>query len=324
MENCNILFTSVGRRVALVKGFRAALARMGIKGTLFGADLKTNAPGLFVADERVAVPRCNDTEYIPALLRLCREREVRLLVPLIDPELPVLAETRASFQEIGTTALVSGPETVAICRDKRDTGAFFEKAGVLTPVIYDIDEVLASDSPSFPYLLKPADGSCSQGVTVIRNKRELDFFREYVPNAILQELLVGKEYTMDVFTDLEGGVHCVVPRWRIETRAGEVSKGRTTKDVSVMEACKKVVEALPDARGCITVQCFVDRDGVIKFTEVNPRFGGGAPLAIQAGAAMPRWSIELSLGRRLGSYFDGWQDGLTMLRYDDGVFVEDL
>ena len=32
--------------------------------------------------------------------------------------------------------------------------------------------------------------------------------------------------------------------------------------------------------------------------EINPRFGGGAPLSIEAGADTPKWVVQMGTGDR--------------------------
>jgi carbamoyl-phosphate synthase large subunit len=59
----------------------------------------------------------------------------------------------------------------------------------------------------------------------------------------------------------------------------------------------------------------------LKFIEINPRFGGGFPLAIEAGADFPKWIIQLLRGSKVNIDIDQWDDGIVMLRYDDAVFV---
>jgi len=100
------------------------------------------------------------------------------------------------------------------------------------------------------------------GVTRIRNAEELQFFRRYIPHAMVQELVSGEEFTCDVLAGLDGRVRCVVPRKRLEIRGGDVSKGLTVKDPAIMAAAQRVVECLPGAMGCITVQCFRQADGL--------------------------------------------------------------
>lgn len=317
----NILFTSAGRRVSLIRQFRKSLQDLSLPGKIVTTDLQKNAPAPFVADFRELVPRVTDPTYIEVLKAICRRHHIRLLVPLIDSELHLLAPHKQAFSDIGVTMLVSGPEVNDICFDKRKTAIFFQKAGVRTPAILDVRSVQLDPSAKYPLLIKPVDGSCSVGVHKIRNLRELTFFSEYVSNPILQEYIFGEEYTLDVLVDFQGKVRSVVPRLRIETRAGEVSKGMTVKNPALIDAGKRVVEALPGALGCLTVQCFLTAEGDIVFIEINPRFGGGFPLAAEAGADFSRWIIEMMLGRKPQIELDGWQDGLVMLRYDDAVFV---
>lgn len=318
----HVLFSSAGRRVALVRAFRRSLERLGVEHRLVSADMKRNAPAGFVVDTAELVPRVTAPGYLDAMAEICERHRIDLVVPLIDPELPVLATARGDFASRGTTLLLSDPASVAIGADKRDTHAFFVEAGIDTPAILDFDEVLADDHAAYPFLVKPADGSSSVGVTVVRDRDELAFYRPRVRNAILQELVRGQEYTLDVLADFEGRVRCVVPRARIETLAGEVSKGVTERHPAIVEGGRRVVEAMPGARGCITVQCFLTPEGDVRFIEINPRFGGGFPLSYEAGADFPGWICQWLLGEDPAIDPEAWRDGLVMLRYHDAVFVD--
>jgi carbamoyl-phosphate synthase large subunit len=104
-------------------------------------------------------------------------------------------------------------------------------------------------------------------------------------------------------------------------RSGEVSKAQIVKDRRIMELAADLVGHLGAGPGVITVQLFVTKRNVIKIIEINPRFGGGAPLAIQAGADFPKWILQELEGKRPRITFDGFQDGLTMLRYDSEVWL---
>lgn len=318
----NILLTSVGRRVMLLRHFKESLAALGLRGRVVAMDIKTNAPGLYEADSFELAPPARSPEYIPRLLEVCERRDISMVVPLIDTELSLLAENRRLFTDRGIELMVSGPQTTSLAADKRRTAAFFTHVGVQTPSILDIDATLADPAALYPLFLKPADGSCSKGAHLLRSRDDLAYFARTVPNAILQDYVDGDEYTLDVLVDPSGTVRCVVPRQRVETRAGEVSKGLTVKDPAIIEAGRRVVEGLPDARGCITVQCFRSHRGDLHFIEINPRFGGGYPLSWAAGARYPQWLIQWQLGQSPEVSLDGWRDRLAMLRYDDAVFVE--
>ena len=317
----NLLFTSAGRRVSLIRSFRAALQKLNLDGRIVTADMGRTAPAAFVSDAHEIVPRVTDPAYIPALLDICKACRIRMVIPLIDTELEILSLHKPEFERLGVTLLVSSPETVRICSDKRNTGRFFNDIGVGTPKVYDSDILLKASELPFPLLIKPADGSSSKGVTKIRNRKELEFFLDYIPNAIVQEFVTGQEYTLDAWVDFAGKVRSVVPRLRMETRAGEVSKGMTVKNLRLIEKTKYVVESLPGAVGCITVQCFVTEQGDIKFTEINPRFGGGFPLSCAAGADFPKWILQDLLGQRNEEEWNNWKDGVVMLRYDEEIIV---
>ena len=118
-----------------------------------------------------------------------------------------------------------------------------------------------------------------------------------------------------------GGVACVVVRQRLEVRAGEISKGYTVRDPTLEGWARRLTERLPDAAGPLTLQCFKGPDGRLAFIEINPRFGGGFPLSLAAGADYPRWLLEWALGRPSTATAHGWRGDVAMLRYDDAVFV---
>lgn len=318
-KEINILFTSSGRRVSLIRKFREAYTTQGFSGRIITADLQSTAPTAHFADSHYLVPRLKEDGYVPALLEICRKEAVDLIIPLIDSELLLLASNRHRFEEAGVKLLLSSYELNEICCDKAATFRFFAANGIATPKVYS-DEDLALQRYTFPLMIKPVNGSSSKGVVKIENEKELRFFLDYIPEAMVQEYVSGDEYTVDVMTDWNGKVKTIVPRLRIETRAGEVSKGTTRKDMAIMQAVEGVVNALPGPVGCLTLQCFRQEDGSITFIEINPRFGGGIPLSIEAGALFPYWCLQMAGNRPLGKADYSWTDELTMLRYDDAVF----
>jgi carbamoyl-phosphate synthase large subunit len=320
-NTCNILFTSAGRRVSLIRHFFKALRQLNLDGNIVAADASDQSPAFHITDKSYLVPRVDTAEYVPCLLDICSQEQIGIVVPLIDTELAVLAENRSRFVSIGTQVIVSDPEVIAIGMHKTETRAFFMRNGVDTPEIYNAEDI-EQGRYHLPLMVKPNDGSASKMVFKAETEEQLAFFRGYVPNAIIQEFVCGDEYTLDVFIDLNGMVRCVVPRLRLEVRAGEVSKGLIVKNERIIAAGRKVGECLIGARGCITLQCIVNRQGGIKMIEINPRFGGGAPLSIEAGAEMPKWVIQMVRGQLIGDVEYSYRDGLMMLRYDDEIYVQ--
>lgn len=322
-KKVNILFTSSGRRVELIQHFKTVYAKLGLEGSVVTADLKDNSPAGKISDVHVLVPRVDNPNYINELLKICEQYSIDLIVPLIDTELILLAEHKEVFAERNVKVLISSVQTHEICNDKILSTQFFEEAGFGVPTTYSIEEKLNGQELEQPLLIKPANGSSGIGVNKINTLEELAFFAKHLNNPILQELVIGNEYTIDVYTDFEGKVLTSVPRLRIETRAGEVSKGKTSRNKLLMQQAKAVVEALPGAFGCITVQCFLTENNEVKFIEINPRFGGGAPLSLQAGADYAQYLLEMLAYGESSVNLDGWKNNLLMLRYDAAIFIEE-
>ncbi|MGW6192114.1 ATP-grasp domain-containing protein [Bacillus cereus] len=322
-NNMNILFTSSGRRVALIKKFKEVFEQVKMNGNIITADLKETAPTIYFSDKHFVVPRVNEKGYIDELLKICRSEGIKLIIPLIDTELILLANNAKVFESIGVKVLVSSMELNKIANNKKYTYNFFVSNNIPTPRVYS-DEEIERKEYQFPLLIKPYDGSSSKGVTKIMNEKELEFFKEYIPNAMIQEYVSGEEYTIDIMVDFYGNIKTIVPRLRIETRAGEVSKGMTKKDNEIIKAVESVIKVLPNPVGCITLQCFKKKDGEITFIEINPRFGGGIPLSIEAGANFPLWTIKMCQGEVFAEKDFSWKENLTMLRYDEAVFMESI
>jgi carbamoyl-phosphate synthase large subunit len=89
-----------------------------------------------------------------------------------------------------------------------------------------------------------------------------------------------------------------------------------------MQQTANLVKKLGAGPGVITVQLILTKDKKIKFIEINPRFGGGAPLSIKAGADFPKWILQGLCGKNLKIKFDNFENNLTMLRYDSEVWLK--
>ncbi|MDI6447505.1 ATP-grasp domain-containing protein [Anaerobaca lacustris] len=319
-----VLFTCIGRRVSLLEAFREAARRLRLGVRFCGTDVTALAPALHRCDEAFLVEPTTHPRYTARLLSIVEDHRVRLVVPTTDLDLRVLARQRFRFEKLGCRVLISDPDVVDICRDKRQTSRFLRQHGFDGPRTLTVRSALAADREgqlTWPCLLKPSDGSAAKGQVLVRSRKELLFFAKRAPNAICQEWLEATEYTCDVYVDFERRVRCVVPRRRIEVRSGEVSKAQVVKDPRIMEVAADLVRKLGAGPGVITVQLFVTKEDIVKVIEVNPRFGGGAPLAIEAGADFPRWILQELAGKRPRIAFDGFQDRLIMLRYDSEVWL---
>ncbi|MFH1748078.1 MAG: ATP-grasp domain-containing protein [Planctomycetota bacterium] len=317
-----LLFTCVGRRIELLQSFRAAAKRLGYKLRIVAVDNDVTAPGLICADEPVVVPPAKDPQYLPTLLETVARYQADALIPTTDTDLPVISAHRAEFDAAGCIALIADLDVIRICRNKLKTYRFLHENGIDTPASYTVEEILSRSQLDFPLFSKPLSGSAGQRVNRINDRLDLEYFTKRYDDLIIQEFVDGQEYTLDAYVGLNGQTRCVVPRARWQVRTGEVCKGVVVKDPRIMAAGRRVVDALGNSpRGVVTLQCILTPDQRIRFIEINPRFGGGAPMAIAAGADFPAWLLQELRGEIAPVTFDGFRHGLCMLRFDWSAFL---
>lgn len=316
----NVLITSAGQRVSLVRAFKSEVCRLDKGAKVYTVDLNPIlAPACHISDGYKAVPMVNDPEYLEQLLDICIAWNIKIIVPTIDTELLVLAKHRMKFEELGITPVISSLDFVSVCRDKRLINQFFVDKGI------EIPKAIDPLNPSFPLFIKPYDGSLSKDIYLIKD--ETEFLEHYKtnPKFMFMEYLdpvFNDEFTVDAYYDQNGNLKCAVPRARLVIRAGEINKGVTRKN-ELLAFVKKQLSHIEGARGCLTMQFFLNsKTKRIIGIEINPRFGGGYPLSYSAGANYPRFILEEYLLHQEVKWFDEWEEDLLMLRYDDAILVK--
>jgi carbamoyl-phosphate synthase large subunit len=315
----NILISSAGKRVSLVKAFKQELKSYFPESLIFTCDSNPElSAACAISDGFFKVPRLDDSSYITELVKQCNMNNIGLIIPTIDTELLLLSENQALLSSKGIEVVISSNKIINTCRDKSLIHSFFKSNNVTVAEEYNKVEL------KFPLFIKPRDGSRSIDTFVINTKDDLTdyhfsnekfMFLEYIDHS------QNDEYTCDTYYGLDNQLKSVVPRKRIEVRDGEVNKGKTDKN-ELVDYIKQHLNEINGARGCLTMQFFLNRNTrKIVAIEINPRFGGGYPLAYISGANFPKWIIEEYFLKKEISYFENWEDDLLMLRYDDEIII---
>jgi carbamoyl-phosphate synthase large subunit len=307
-----VLFTSVGQRVDIVRAFRAAGA------VALGVDADPLAPALYHCDRHVVVPRIADPAYVPRLAELAREHDVRLIVPLNDLDFPVLARERDRF----APALVLLPDVEVSARmsDKLEAHRFFVERGIPSPHSWAPEDVPAD--ARYPVLLKAREGFGSRNIHRAETAEELAFFLAYtsVPSFV-QEACIGAEFSIDVFSDMDGRCLNAIPRTMLLSKGGESIKGVSLKDEELVEHGARVAETV-GIKGPANIQCFREPDGTLPVTDVNTRFGGGFPVPLAAGGRYPELALALARGERPEPRLGHFVEGVAMTRYFSEVCLK--
>ncbi|MDX6670289.1 MAG: carbamoyl-phosphate synthase large subunit [Solirubrobacteraceae bacterium] len=299
-----VLLTGVGKRYDIVSAFAQHT-------TVVAADPNPLAPAQYAAHVRTSVPRFDDPAYVPALEELCARHGVGAVVPLTDLDLEVLAHARAAGR---LPAFVSDPEIAAATFDKYETHRLLQRLGLPSP-----PTVLPGEAIDFlPAMVKPRRGSGARSIHAAADAEQVDFFCRYVDEPVMvQKLMQGPEFSIDLLCDLEGRCLNAIPRSMLESRGGESIKGTVLDDPKLVELGRRVAEAL-EVRGACTVQAFRDRDVGLGITDVNTRFGGAFPAPMYAalpGRTYPELIVRMAAGETVEPHVGEYRSGVTFTRY---------
>ena len=317
----NILITSAGRRVSLVRSFQNELRKIDSSGKVFATDSDPIlSAACHVADDYCMVPKLDETNYIDVIIQYCKSNDISLIIPTIDTELLELSKNKGLFESHGIKVVISSPEFVAKCRDKRNIHKFLSEHNVKVAKEYTKYDY------KLPLFIKPIDGSRSVDNYIIKSEEDFTDYHFKNEKLMFLEYLDHEEYdeyTCGLYYSRDHKLKCVVPRKRLEVRDGEVYKALTSNN-ALVPYIKQHLNYIEGAVGCLTAQFFLHKTDNEKIyaIEINPRFGGGYPLTYLSGGNFTMWIIEeYLLNKTIEDKFDVWEDGLLMIRYDDEILV---
>jgi carbamoyl-phosphate synthase large subunit len=308
-----VLVTEAGgpAGVAVIRALRRAGHRV------VACDADRYAVGFRLADEFARVPRADDPAFAESMTKAVTRSGAVALISTVAEELVALHAAAASIAEAGAATWLPDPWSVEHCVDKWLFHLLMTEHGVPVPATAQWSE----HGVPGPWIVKPRFGRGSRDVYDVANAADLAYALSHAPDPLVQTKLTGREFTVDTLSGQNGRLHGAVPRWRLETKAGISTKGVTFRHHELVD---KVAELLGVLRleGPACVQGFRTDDGQLVFTEVNPRFSGGLPLSLVAGADLVGQYLNRILGGVVHPEQLQFRPGVTMLRYFDEVFEE--
>jgi carbamoyl-phosphate synthase large subunit len=312
----HVLLSSVGRRGYLAKYFKQAL---GNAGEVWGADSSPYAPAFRYCDRVVLLPKVGEAGYADKLLALCIKNKIDMVLPLIDPELEVLAANHDKFRSKGIITVVSPAKTIKIAFDKYQTYLHAKKAGIAVPeTVTTIEEALQlipSGKLFWPLMVKPRKGSASMFTNCCFNEGELTLAFSNCPDPVIQEFVPGEEYGYDIFCDSDFNPVSVFCKQKLAMRAGETDKAVSTNEKKLIDLGSKIAHAFP-LFGPADVDVKMGKSGPM-LLEVNPRFGGGYPCSHLCGAEFPAKLIAICKGQKLIPDIGNYPAGVYMFKQDE-------
>ncbi len=291
------------------------------------ADSDPAAVGLRLVERSAVLPRAGDPRYVDVVVAAAVSGGADVVVPTVAEEVVALGEGRDRLAEAAIHAWLPEADAVRRCVDKWAFARAMAEAGVPVPAtalaglgrpLGSPDGVRHERVPG-PWIVKPRHGRGSRQVVEARTKAALEQALATVDEPLVQTLLDGREFTADVLIDWDGRVAGVVPRWRLETRGGISTQGETFHSPPVEVAVAAAVAAV-GLTGPANVQGFVTHRGAVAVTEINPRFSGGLPLSLAAGADLVGEYVRGARGLPVRRDRLVARPGVRMFRYFDEVF----
>lgn len=285
------------------------------------ADASENAVGKYLVNDFVLVPKASDPAFIPSLMKICQEKRIDIVLPLVTRELLPLSQHIDKFKEKGIKVLVSFHASIEIANNKSTCYQFLKSKGVALPEFFVVNNVeqfihaaFELGHPQKSFCFKPSVSNGSRGVRIVSDSldesHQLFYEKPYnlnityahalhilsshpFPELLVSEYLPGPEYSVDCLAE-NGEVHLAVPRLRKKMVNGISVEGEFINDPTIINYCKSIIEAI-GLHGNIGIQVKMSEGDEPLLLEINPRVQGTIVAALGAGVNLPLLAIKQEL-----------------------------
>ena len=259
------------------------------------------------SERRHKIPLASASNFVSEVKNLCDLLQIDLLVPGVDEELLKLVDIN------NTKVLSPTAEYIRMMLDKYSSNCVLQSRAINVPNTSLASNSLRDKLDLYPCIAKPRYGRGSRNVVLLESPEQLTAYltlTKYDPDqVVLQELLIGQEFTVMMAADGNGTLHAVVPV-EVELKKGITLRGVTKDNDAIIEACKAIHNAIPTT-GCYNVQLMLVQDGRALPFEINPRISTTFCLGYQAGID----PIQIFLSKEFPKQLKQFQSGLVLERY---------
>lgn len=263
---------------------------------VYMADIDPCAAGLYLvpASRRFIIPSGKSPDFFKELLKICVDNAINVLIPTVDVELLEVARQNEQFVSHGIRVPLSSLHALELCRDKYKLLTFCQDTG-LCPSFSLLNEQTPINSLHYPCFAKPCLGSGANGAMVIHEPKALDLLPKD-NSYLVQDLLPGDEYSVDVYVHSEGTPVAAVPRLRMKIDSGIAVAARTVINSDLSQKALTIIQKV-GIRFVANIQFKADAQGDYKLLEINPRFPGTLPLTAAAGIDIPQLLMNDLMGK---------------------------
>jgi len=289
------------------------LKSSGFAGRIVATETNPLAAGFVFADRGVVIADISESTNFTSLLQLISSEKIEVILPTDPTFCRVCSERMKSLLSLGVVIPIPEVSTMTKCQDKL---AFHHALEGYFPIPSAIK--ITEDGPEeYPCFVKPRRGSGSIGIGRCEDKSDWEHFAKFPVELIAQELLTGPEYSVDVLCDLDGIAHCTAVRERLSVTGGVATRIRVRKDAEISGLCLELARHL-DLRGISCMQLKRDRDGNLRFMEVNLHLAGSSIASMLAGADLVRGLLQIAFREPVGNLL--LQEITVVRHYSELIF----
>ena len=289
----NILLTNVGRRTYFINFLIDLKKEENL--TIHLSDCDKNSAAFYPKKKTKFHLTCrvksNRKRYIKDILKITKENNINLIIPLSDLDLYILSKHKFFFYKLNCFPIISSPEVINTCFDKIKLSKFCEKNNINYPHLYKNKKEIGSGT----FTKKEIRGSGSSGLEKIRNKKFLKEFNDR--KFIFQKYIKGQEYHLDIFNDLKGNYISTCIKKKILMRSGETDKCEIIHNRKIELFSKTISKCLKHI-GNLDCDIILNNKKKIFLIDLNPRFGGGYPFTHLAGLNYLLALVRMSLKKK--------------------------
>ena len=307
-EKINILITGSGSPGISGTVYSLKKTNNFVEIKIIGTDINSCAVGKYLCDYFFVIPPCSDEKnYLNALLDICKNEKVRIIIPQNTLELNILSKNRDIFGKINVDIMVSNQSSIEQSNNKFHLLELSKKIGIPVPKFYLVDNLVdlktTMESLGWPQkriVIKPPVSNGSRGVRIIDETKNLEniFYFEKpgslftnfsiiskILSSTFEKLLVmefieGEEYTVD-FLKTDSSYRCI-PRSRNEIKNGITFSGEVVKN-NLIEEYSLILSRKLNLLYCFGFQ-FIMQDNIPYIIECNPRVQGSMVISTLANA----------------------------------------
>lgn len=276
-----ILITGIGAIIG--QGIIKSLKDVSNNINIIGLDKNINIYTKKYCDLFIKKPEFENEylEYFDFWELIIKKYDIKLIIPTIDIDINFFNKNRIFFQN-KVKIVLNNQTLIDLCNDKWAFYNYLNKKNlkVLIPSILPISwENTLKELNNPPFILKPRNGSSSQGIVTIHDQNDFIYWTNKQKNCLIQKL-VGtelEEYTVGVFGLNNGNIlNSIIIFKRTLSKEGNTKYAEVINNQFILDAVinlSKILEPI----GPTNFQFRVENNSVY-LLEINPRLSSSNSL----------------------------------------------